>query len=46
VLEIVEVETGRKFQGSGSLENLRKLKKHVTEYLELEDNLKDKGKIH
>ena len=46
VLEIVEEETGRRFEGSGSLENLRKLKKHVTEYLDLENNLKDKGKIH
>ena len=46
VLEIVEEETGKRFEGSGSLENLRKLKKHVTEYLDLENNLKDKGKIH
>tara|TARA_R100001015_G_C4630010_1_gene191324 strand:+ start:2055 stop:2321 length:267 start_codon:yes stop_codon:yes gene_type:complete len=46
VVEIVEEKTGRKFEGSGSLEDLRKLKKYVSQYLELEDNLKDKGKIH
>lgn len=42
VLEIVEEETGRKFEGSGSLENLRKLKKHILDYI----NSNDKESLH
>ena len=42
VLEIVEEETGKKFEGSGSLENLRKLKKHILDYI----NSNDKESLH